>query len=157
MNPLSYVANWPVPGGSARFSLANSSHVKVSHKPKSFRPGIQPYFEPLSKSVTARASAIGPGYSIDNHAYLERGQLTVEKMGRGFTWLDTGTPDSLLEAAQFVATLEKRQNFRIASPEEVAFNEGFIDREQLGRLGVALGKSDYARYLRGLSMDDKLN
>jgi glucose-1-phosphate thymidylyltransferase len=93
-----------------------------------------------------------------NRAYLERGQLTVEKMGRGLAWLDTGTPDSLLEAAQFVATLEKRQNFRIASPEEVAFNEGFIDREQLGRLAVALGKSDYARYLRGLSSDaDKLN
>jgi glucose-1-phosphate thymidylyltransferase len=88
-----------------------------------------------------------------NRAYLERGQLTVEKMGRGFTWLDTGTPDSLLEAAQFVATLEKRQNFRIASPEEVAFNEGFIDREQLGRLGVALGKSDYAQYICGLASE----
>jgi glucose-1-phosphate thymidylyltransferase len=79
-------------------------------------------------------------------------------MGRGFTWLDTGTPDSLLEAGQFVATLEKRQNFRIASPEEVAFNEGFIDREQLGRLGVALGKSEYAQYLRGISAEaDKRN
>jgi glucose-1-phosphate thymidylyltransferase len=88
-----------------------------------------------------------------NRVYLEQGQLTVEKMGRGFAWLDTGTPDSLLEAAQFIATLEKRQNFRIASPEEVAFKGGFIDREQLGRLAAALGKSDYARYLRGLSSE----
>ena len=82
-----------------------------------------------------------------NRIYLERSELAVERMGRGFTWLDTGTPESLLEAAEFVATLEKRQGFRIACPEEVAFNEGFIDRDQLARLGDALGKSDYARYL----------
>ena len=79
-----------------------------------------------------------------NQIYLARGELAVERMGRGFAWLDTGTPDSLLEAGNFVATLEKRQGFRIASPEEVAFAQGFIDREQLEKLGVALGKSDYA-------------
>jgi glucose-1-phosphate thymidylyltransferase len=82
-----------------------------------------------------------------NRVYLERGQLAVELMGRGFAWLDTGTPDSLMEAADFVATLEKRQGFRISCPEEIAFNQGYIDRDQLGRLGAALGKSDYARYL----------
>jgi glucose-1-phosphate thymidylyltransferase len=82
-----------------------------------------------------------------NRVYLDRNQLAVEKMGRGFTWLDTGTPDSLLEAAEFVATLERRQGFRIACPEEVAFSEGYIDRDQLRRLGMALGKSDYARYV----------
>ena len=75
----------------------------------------------------------------------------VERMGRGFTWLDTGTPDSLLEAAEFVATLERRQGFRIACPEEVAFNQGYIDIDQLERLGVALGKSDYAQYVRDLA------
>jgi glucose-1-phosphate thymidylyltransferase len=82
-----------------------------------------------------------------NRVYLERGQLAVELMGRGFAWLDTGTPDSLMEAADFVATLERRQGFRISCPEEIAFNQGYIDRDQLGRLGAALGKSDYARYL----------
>jgi glucose-1-phosphate thymidylyltransferase len=82
-----------------------------------------------------------------NRVYLERGQLAVELMGRGFAWLDTGTPDSLMEAADFVATREKRQGFRISCPEEIAFNQGYIDRDQLGRLGAALGKSDYARYL----------
>ena len=88
-----------------------------------------------------------------NRVYLERGQLAVERMGRGFTWLDTGTPDSLLEAADFVGTLEKRQGFRIACPEEVAFNQGYIDRDQLERLGVALGKSDYGRYVTALATD----
>jgi glucose-1-phosphate thymidylyltransferase len=87
-----------------------------------------------------------------NRVYLERGELGVEKMGRGFTWLDTGTPDSLLEAAEFVATLERRQGFRIACPEEVAFNQGYIDRAQLAKLGEALGKSDYANYVRGLAL-----
>jgi glucose-1-phosphate thymidylyltransferase len=87
-----------------------------------------------------------------NRTYLERGELGVEKMGRGFTWLDTGTPDSLLEAAEFVATLERRQGFRIACPEEVAFNQGYIDRAQLAKLGEALGKSDYANYVRGLAL-----
>src|SRR5258707_3430992 len=86
-----------------------------------------------------------------NRVYLESGHLAVERMGRGFTWLDTGTPDSLLEAAEFVATLERRQGFRIACPEEVAFNQGYIDIDQLERLGVALGKSDYAQYVRDLA------
>jgi glucose-1-phosphate thymidylyltransferase len=85
-----------------------------------------------------------------NRAYLDRGCLAVERMGRGFTWLDAGTPDSLLEAAQFVATLEKRQGFRIACPEEIAFNQAFIDRNQLERLADMLGKGDYGRYVRNL-------
>jgi glucose-1-phosphate thymidylyltransferase len=86
-----------------------------------------------------------------NQVYLERGLLTVEQMGRGFAWLDTGTPDSLLAAADFVATLEKRQGFRIACPEEIAFKQGFIGQHQLERLGAALGKSDYAKYVQMLA------
>ena len=86
-----------------------------------------------------------------NQSYLERGLLTVEQMGRGFAWLDTGTPDSLLAAADFVATLEKRQGFRIACPEEIAFKQGFIGQDQLERLGAALGKSDYAKYVQMLA------
>jgi glucose-1-phosphate thymidylyltransferase len=86
-----------------------------------------------------------------NRVYLDRNQLAVERMGRGFAWLDTGTPDSLLEAAEFVATIEKRQGVRIACPEEIAFNQGFIDRDQLEQLGVRLGKSDYAGYVRDLA------
>lgn len=86
-----------------------------------------------------------------NRVYMERGLLAIETMGRGFAWLDTGTPDSLLAAADFVATLEKRQGFRIACPEEIAFNQKFIDRQQLEKLGIALGKSDYAKYVQALA------
>ena len=85
-----------------------------------------------------------------NRAYLERGQLHVEVMGRGYAWLDTGTPDSLLEAAEFVGTLERRQGTKIACPEEIAFRMGFIDAGQLRSAAERLGKSDYARYLRRL-------
>ena len=84
-----------------------------------------------------------------NRAYLERGQLTVEMMGRGYAWLDTGTPDSLIEAAEFVRTLEKRQGFKIACPEEIAFDRGFIDAGQLEALAAAFGSSNYGQYLRG--------
>ncbi|EXS68689.1 glucose-1-phosphate thymidylyltransferase RfbA [Sphingobium sp. Ant17] len=85
-----------------------------------------------------------------NRVYLERGELNVEIMGRGYAWLDTGTPDSLLDAAEFVRVLEKRQGFKIASPEEIAFRQGFIDGPQLEKAIVKLGKSDYGRYLKGI-------
>jgi glucose-1-phosphate thymidylyltransferase len=86
-----------------------------------------------------------------NRVYLEEGRLNVETMGRGFAWLDTGTPDSLLEAAEFVRTLEHRQGFKISCPEEIAFNLGFIDNAQLMALGRELGKSQYGRYLQSLA------
>jgi glucose-1-phosphate thymidylyltransferase len=85
-----------------------------------------------------------------NRVYLERGKLSVEIMGRGYAWLDTGTPDSLLEAAEFVRTLEKRQGFKIACPEEVAYQMDFIDSAQLGALISKLGKSAYGAYLRNV-------
>jgi len=71
-------------------------------------------------------------------------------MGRGYAWLDTGTPDSLLDAAEFVRVIEKRQGFKVASPEEIAFHQGFIDAGQLGGLISKLGNSDYGRYLKQL-------
>jgi glucose-1-phosphate thymidylyltransferase len=83
-----------------------------------------------------------------NQAYLDKGELSVEVMGRGYAWLDTGTPDSLLEAAEFVGTLERRQGTKIACPEEIAFRMGFIDEQQLATAIAGLGKSDYARYLK---------
>lgn len=89
-----------------------------------------------------------------NLAYLERGQLSVERLGRGYAWLDTGTPDSLVEASEFVRTLERRQGFRIACPEEIAFENGWIDREQLRALGEKLAKSGYGQYLLGLAERD---
>jgi glucose-1-phosphate thymidylyltransferase len=88
-----------------------------------------------------------------NRAYLEMGALHVEKLGRGYAWLDTGTPDSLREASDFVQALEKRQGFRVACPEEVAFRKGFIDKAQLASLGQQLGSSSYGRYLQDLAAE----
>ncbi len=82
-----------------------------------------------------------------NKLYLAQDRLSVERMGRGFAWLDTGTPDSLLEAAEFVRSLEKRQGLKISCPEEVAYRRGFIDRDQLLALGRDLSKSTYGEYL----------
>jgi glucose-1-phosphate thymidylyltransferase len=84
-------------------------------------------------------------------AYLRMGQLHVERLGRGFAWLDTGTPDSMLDASEFMRTLEKRQGFRVSCPEEIAFRMGFISRNDLERLGRELGKADYGRYLVGIA------
>ena len=85
-----------------------------------------------------------------NKVYLERRSLNVEVMGRGYAWLDTGTPDSLLEAAEFVGTLERRQGMKIACPEEIAWRQGFIGDEGLDRAIDRLGKSQYGQYLKGL-------
>jgi len=83
-----------------------------------------------------------------NQIYLDRGELSVQPIGRGYAWRDTGTPDSLLDAAEFVRVLEKRQGFKIACPEEIAWRKGFIDDAGLGALAAKLGKSDYGKYLR---------
>ncbi|MFM8623813.1 MAG: glucose-1-phosphate thymidylyltransferase RfbA [Betaproteobacteria bacterium] len=83
-----------------------------------------------------------------NRAYLERGQLTVELMGRGMAWLDTGTHESLLEAGQFIATIEHRQGLKIACPEEIAFRKNYISAQQLEKLAQPMLKSGYGQYLR---------
>ena len=88
-----------------------------------------------------------------NRCYLERGQLNVEIMGRGYAWLDTGTHDSLLDASQFIATLEKRQGLKVACPEELAYRQGWIDAEQLARLAQPLAKNAYGQYLLALLQD----
>jgi glucose-1-phosphate thymidylyltransferase len=85
-----------------------------------------------------------------NARYLELGALDVEIMGRGYAWLDTGTHDSLLEAGQFIATLEKRQGLKVACPEEIAYRSGWIDAVQLEALATPLAKSGYGAYLMGL-------
>jgi glucose-1-phosphate thymidylyltransferase len=85
-----------------------------------------------------------------NRAYLEKGQLKVELMGRGYAWLDTGTPDTLLDAAEFVGTLQRRQGMKIACPEEIAWRNGFIDEPDFERAINRLGSGDYAAYLRRL-------
>ena len=100
----------------------------------------------LAKSI--RPSARGELEINDlNRLYLEKGQLNVELMGRGYAWLDTGTHDSLLEAGQFIATLQQRQGLKVSCPEEIAFRQGWIDQAQLETLGQALAKNGYGQYL----------
>lgn len=98
---------------------------------------------------TLKPSARGELEITDlNRIYLSSGNLRAEMMGRGMAWLDTGTHDSLLEAALFIQTIEKRQGLKVACPEEIAYNQGFIDAAQVERLATALGKSSYGAYLR---------
>jgi len=136
-------------GGKAR------SIEEKPQKPKSNFAVTGLYF--YDEQVASLASSIRPSARGEleitdlNRLYLERDDLHVERLGRGFAWLDAGTPESLLDAAEFVATVEKRQGFRIACPEEVAFNQGYIDRAQLERLASDMGKGDYASYLRNLA------
>lgn len=85
-----------------------------------------------------------------NNAYLRRGDLFVEQLGRGFAWLDTGTHDSLLDAANYIATIERRQGQKVSCPEEIAWRRGWIDDAQLRRLAVPLAKCGYGEYLLGL-------
>ena len=90
-----------------------------------------------------------------NERYLKHGQLNVQIMQRGYAWLDTGTHDSLLDAGQFIATLERRQGLKVACPEEIAWRRGFIDAAQLERLAQPLAKSGYGQYLLGLLKDGR--
>jgi glucose-1-phosphate thymidylyltransferase len=85
-----------------------------------------------------------------NQAYLRLGELAVEVMGRGMAWLDTGTHESLLEAAQYIATIERRQGLKIACPEEIAYRQGYIDAAALEKLGRAIAKNGYGQYLLSL-------
>jgi len=106
----------------------------------------------IAKSI--KPSARGELEITDvNKTYLERGQLTVELLGRGAAWLDTGTHDNLLAASQFIQTIEKRQGLKVACPEEIAYRMGYIDKEQLTRLAEPLLKSGYGQYLLEISND----
>ncbi len=82
-----------------------------------------------------------------NQLYLEQGKLSVEMMGRGYAWLDTGTHQSLIEASNFIATIEERQGLKVACPEEIAYRKGFIDADQVRKLAAPLAKNNYGKYL----------
>ncbi|MCX8101728.1 MAG: glucose-1-phosphate thymidylyltransferase RfbA [Geminicoccaceae bacterium] len=111
------------------------------------------FYDPTAVAIAERLrpSARGELEITDvNRAYLETGRLTVERLGRGYAWFDAGTHDSLLEAGEFVRTLQKRQGFQIACPEEIAYLQGWIDRAQVERLAAPLAKTAYGRYLLDL-------
>jgi glucose-1-phosphate thymidylyltransferase len=153
---FAYAVNDPERYGVVEF---DGSRRAVSLEEKPARPksryavtGLYFYDEEVVELArTVRPSARGELEITDlNRLYLERGRLSVELLGRGYAWLDTGTHDSLLEAGQFIATVERRQGLKIACPEEVAWRQGWIDGAGLERCAVALGKSSYGEYLRRL-------
>jgi glucose-1-phosphate thymidylyltransferase len=153
---FAYAVNDPERYGVVEFD-AQRRAVSIAEKPAQPRSryaitGLYFYdanVVELARSV--RPSARGELEITDlNRLYLEQGKLAVEIMGRGFAWLDTGTHDSLLEAGQFIATIEKRQALKIACPEEVAWRQGWIDEAQLERCAAGLGRSSYGEYVRNL-------
>lgn len=154
---FAYHVNDPERYGVVEFDR-NVKAVSIEEKPEKPRSswavtGLYFYDkEVVNIAANLKPSARGELEITDiNRTYLERSKLSVELMGRGYAWLDTGTPDSMLEACEFVATLERRQGVKIACPEEIAYRKGFIDAIQLEALGTKYGKSSYGRYLLKLT------
>ena len=142
----------------ARWLAGDSAHVlSIEEKPAQPKshyavPGLYFYDEQVvALARSLRPSARGELEITDlNRLYLERGQLHVELLGRGTAWLDTGTHEALMEAAQFVHVIESRQGLKIACLEEIAFRQGWISRDALRARIAFLGKTAYARYLETL-------
>ena len=114
------------------------------------------FYDPEAPAIarTLRPSERGELEITDlNRAYLEAGKLNVERLGRGYAWFDAGTHDSLLQASEFVRTLQERQGFQIACPEEIAYLQGWIDAAQVEKLAAPLAKTAYGRYLSALIAD----
>jgi glucose-1-phosphate thymidylyltransferase len=151
---FAYAVNDPERYGVVAFD-ANRNVISLEEKPEKPKSryavtGI--YF--YDSQIVSVAEQIAPSKRGEleitdvNRWYLEHGQLRTELLGRGMAWLDTGTPDALLEAANFVQTMERRQGLKVACPEEIAFRRGYISPEQLEALADKFGKSSYGRYLR---------
>jgi len=154
-----YQVNDPERFGVVEFD-DNQKAISLEEKPANPKSNFAVtglYF--YDNDVVEMAKKVKPSYRGEleittlNQMYLERGDLNVELLGRGFAWLDTGTHESLLEAAMFVETIEKRQGYKIACLEEIAWNNGWITRKQLFDLGKKLEKNSYGKYLMNMVKD----
>jgi len=150
---FAYHVNDPERYGVAEFDR-NNKVLSLEEKPKNPKSNYAVtglYF--YDKDVVAMAKSLKPSERGEIEItdltllYLEKHKLNVEIMGRGYAWLDTGTHDSLLEASQFIATLENRQGLKVSCPEEIAYRLGLIDASQLERLAAPLSKNEYGQYL----------
>ncbi len=154
-----YYVNDPERYGVAEFD-ATGKVISIEEKPKEPKSNyavVGLYFYPnevvnIAKNI--KPSARGElEITTVNQVFLDKGNLQVEIMGRGFAWLDTGTYSSLIEASNFVETLQKRTGLMVSCPEEIAFKRGFINKEQLAELAKPLMKNDYGKYLQKLIKD----
>lgn len=140
----------------------NNKPLSIDEKPKVPKSNFAVtglYF--YDKNVAEIAKSIQPSARGEleitdvNRIYMENGLLNCELMGRGYAWLDAGTPDNLLEASHFVQTIERRQGYKISCIEEIAYRKGFIDIDQLKKLAGKLSKSEYGKYLNAIVKADK--
>lgn len=151
---FAYHVHDPERYGVAEFDSTNKV-LSLEEKPKNPKSNYAVtglYF--YDKDVVSMAKSLKPSPRGEleitdlNRLYLEKGKLNVEIMGRGYAWLDTGTHDSLLEASQFIATLENRQGLKVSCPEEIAYRRGWINANQLEKLAAPLSKNGYGQYLQ---------
>ena len=153
---FAYHVNDPERYGVAEFDETGKaiSLEEKPAKPKSNYAVTGLYFydnSAVSLAKTLKPSARGELEITDiNQLYLEQGNLSVEMMGRGYAWLDTGTHQSLIEASNFIATIEERQGLKVACPEEIAFRKGFITADQVLKLAEPMAKNNYGKYLAKL-------